>query len=132
MAEELRVPVSNLVRNVLEEAFSVVEAVTGNVGDLIEEVIEEAERTRSRIRRRHESSPSGRRTPPPEAEAAPAETGGDEYSDVLGWQSLVLNRDGVCSRCGASLRRGENAYAGATSAGIGDIVLCCSCLDARR
>ena len=35
MADELRVPVSNLVRNVLEEAFAVVETVTDNVGDLV-------------------------------------------------------------------------------------------------
>ena len=36
LAEDLRVPVSNLVRNVLEEVFSVVETVTDNVGELIE------------------------------------------------------------------------------------------------
>ena len=35
MAEDLRVPVSNLVRNVLEEAFSVVESVSDDVGDLL-------------------------------------------------------------------------------------------------
>ena len=33
IAEDLRVPVSNVVRNVLEEAFSMVETVTENVGD---------------------------------------------------------------------------------------------------
>lgn len=52
MAEDLRVPVSNLVRNVLEEAFSVVEAVSENVGDLVEDVMEEADRARHRVRRR--------------------------------------------------------------------------------
>ncbi len=41
-AEELRVPVSNLVRNLLEDAVDVVETVTDNVGDLVEDVVEEA------------------------------------------------------------------------------------------
>ncbi len=41
-AEDLRVPVSNLVRNVLEDALDVVEVVTENVGELVEDVVEEA------------------------------------------------------------------------------------------
>ena len=52
IADDLRVPVSNLVRNALEEVFSVVETVTDNVGDLVEEVVEEAERVRERVRAR--------------------------------------------------------------------------------
>jgi hypothetical protein len=52
VAGDLRVPVSNLVRNVLEEAFHVVEQVSGDVGEIVEEVIEEAERARDRFRRR--------------------------------------------------------------------------------
>jgi predicted transcriptional regulator len=42
-ARRLRVPVSNLVRNVLEDVFDVVEAVTENVGELVEDVVEEAQ-----------------------------------------------------------------------------------------
>jgi hypothetical protein len=49
IAEDLRVPASNLVRNVLEEAFDVVESVSGDVGDLFEEVLDEAEAARERI-----------------------------------------------------------------------------------
>ena len=62
IAEDLRVPTSNLVRNVLEEVFDVVESVSDDVGGLFEEVLDEAEaarariataRSRSRGRRRH-------------------------------------------------------------------------------
>lgn len=51
IAEELRVPVSNLVRNVLEEAFSAAERVTDDVGDILDEVMGEAERASHRIHR---------------------------------------------------------------------------------
>jgi len=71
LADEMRLPVSNLVRNVLEEAFSVIENVSDNVGDLFEDVLGEAEEARERIirqmdnaeqrRRRRGRSRSGRR-----------------------------------------------------------------------
>jgi hypothetical protein len=40
-ADDLRVPVSNLVRNVLEETFSVVESVTDSLGTWLEDVATE-------------------------------------------------------------------------------------------
>ena len=52
LADELRLPVSNLVRNVLEETFSVVEAMSDDVGDLFDDVLGEAEAARERMRRR--------------------------------------------------------------------------------
>ena len=59
LAEDLRVPVSNLVRNVLEETFSVVERMSDDVGDLFDEVLDEAEAARERMRGRR--SPRRRR-----------------------------------------------------------------------
>ena len=50
LADDLRVPVSNLVRNVLEEVFTVVENVTDDVGDFFEDVVDEADGIRERIR----------------------------------------------------------------------------------
>ena len=115
MAEDLRVPVSNLVRNVLEEVFSVVETVTDNVGELIEDVMDEAGRARRR----------GAPTPGEEAPREPA-------PDVLGWQELILARAGSCSDCAAPLARGARAYAGVTASGASSRFLCADCLDARR
>ncbi|MBW2243376.1 MAG: hypothetical protein JRH01_15435 [Deltaproteobacteria bacterium] len=51
IADDLRVPVSNLVRNVLEEAFSAAERVTDDVGDLLDDVLGEAERASERVQR---------------------------------------------------------------------------------
>jgi hypothetical protein len=50
LAEDLRVPASNLVRNVLEEVFTVVENVSDDVGDLFEDLVVEAEGARDRLR----------------------------------------------------------------------------------
>ncbi len=59
-ADDLRVPASNLVRNVLEEVFSVVDRVSDDVGDLFDDLIEEAEGIRERVRNQAASSPHRR------------------------------------------------------------------------
>jgi hypothetical protein len=51
VADDLRVPVSNLVRNVLEEAFGAVERVSDEVGEFLEEVLGDAEGARGDLRR---------------------------------------------------------------------------------
>jgi hypothetical protein len=124
VAEDLRVPVSNLVRNVLEEAFSVVETVTDNVGGLIEDVVEEAERARERMRQRRS------RSDPPEAAEAPAPE--EAAQDVLGWQPLILNRSQRCSECERLQEGGERAYVGVWETGPSTHFLCPDCADARR
>lgn len=129
IAEDLRVPVSNLVRNALEEAFSVVETVTDNVGDFVGEVVEEAERARQRVRTRR---PHRRRRHRPE----PADLGGaaarPDFPSVIGWQPLILNQRASCADCQAPLERGERAFAGLTAEGPSAIFLCSDCTDERR
>lgn len=132
VADELRVPVSNLVRNVLEDVFSVVEVVTDNVGDLVEDVVEEADRAADQVARqvrryarevrdfREEGS-----APEPREEAPTGEL--DEFAEVLGWQLLVLNAAQNCAGCGRRLERGERAFLGLTREGPGRIVLCRNC-----
>ena len=60
IADDLRVPASNLVRNVLEEVFDVVESVTDDVGGLFGDVLEEADAARERLTRSRRNS-RGRR-----------------------------------------------------------------------
>ena len=153
LAEDLRVPTSNLVRNVLEEVFTVVENVSEDVGEIFEEVLEEADAARDRIRRRHRHSnrrrrSSGERTWSDVAEAEirddedreqPPETPKPpeparerpEFPDVLGWQPLVLNQTQDCADCGRSLPRGSRAYVGATETGLSRNTLCRECLQGR-
>ena len=51
LAEDLRVPASNLVRNVLEEVFDAVENASEDVGEVFEDVLAEADSARDRIQR---------------------------------------------------------------------------------
>ena len=121
VAEDLRVPVSNLVRNVLEEAFSVVEQVSGDVGGLVDEVVEEAERARERLRelRRQHHGEAGE---PVRDEPAAADLARD-FPDVVAWQPVLLNSRQRCAVTGRELAPGEAAHAGLTARGLADIYL---------
>ena len=59
--DDLRVPASNLVRNVLEEVFDAVEDVSDDMGGVFEDVLSEAEEARERIERRLRQRRGGRR-----------------------------------------------------------------------
>jgi len=133
IADDLRVPVSNLVRNVLEEAFSAVERVTGDVGDLLDDVLSEAEvaservrryrervRERARARAQERAAADGVRESeaPPKSEAgAPPPAGEDPLARVVAWQAVVLAAPRRCARTGRELRPGERVYLGLGDAG---------------
>jgi hypothetical protein len=130
MADDLRVPVSNLVRNVLEEAFSVVESVSDDVGDLLEDVIEQAERASHRVRhfqrrrRERDARDAQRRRPePPESQ---------DFTEVEAWQPVILNAPRRCAADGREIRRGEQAFVGLTASGVSDTTLCPDCVEARQ
>ncbi len=60
IADDLRVPASNLVRNVLEEVFDVVESVSDDMTDLFGDVLQEADAARERLVRTHGRRRGGR------------------------------------------------------------------------
>jgi hypothetical protein len=84
-AGKLGLSVSNLVRNVLQNAF-------GLVGDI---VFDSAEIARSARSDATALSRSGGRTAQP--------------GRVLGWQTALLNINAVCDRCNAILAKGTEA-----------------------
>jgi hypothetical protein len=107
-AASLGVSVSNLVRNVLDNAF-----------ELVEDVLADSARVAS-------SATSGWRAGRGAARRASAEP------TVVGWQEIVLNLNAICSKCNAILPRGQEAAIGIVT-GSGDRpILCRSCLEEIR
>ena len=138
MAGDLRVPVSNLVRNVLEEAFSVVEQVSDDLGDVLDDVMEGAEeaseryeryrqkrrerraRTRSRQAEEEAIEVDARFSGGAEDEAEPGSerSAPDPFDGVVAWQPVVLHSDQLCARSGEPMAAGERAYAAIGSHGL--------------
>ena len=104
-ARRRRLPVSLLVRNVLEGAFDLVEELVENGM----EVARRSERLAERVRRAADGHAA------------------EDLDDVYGWQELILNRAGSCARCDAALEPGTKAYRGLRDRGGPAIFLCAGC-----
>ena len=97
-AQELGIPASILIRQVLEEAF-------GAVADEIFSV-------------------SGKRD---DRKQEPSSSSAGRFRGVLGWEEIGLNQSVKCSGCGIGLESGMRVTLGIRMAGEQHIVLCDLC-----
>jgi len=122
-ARRRRLTVSHLVRNVLEDAFQLVDGVVANVDELVNDSVELVRRVGSDARRVagavREATRSGEGTPD------------GDLSHVWAWNRVVLNRATDCSRCGRAIARGAEAHAGLSDdASRPRAWLCTGCIEA--
>ncbi len=103
-ANELGMSVSNLVRNVLGNAFGLVNNVVADS---------------HAIARAARGEKKAAAAPPPTATS---------IDDVLGWQPIVLGKNAVCAKCNDLLPRGKDAAVGVGTS----LVVCPSCLKELR
>jgi hypothetical protein len=109
LAVSWRMPVSNVVRAILEDALDTVDAVgrkaEGELRGVAQRLAEERERLRAPLRARSSA-------PPPEP-APPAEEQAWNRAAIegaIGFTSMVLANDAVCPVTGERMRAGEHAY----------------------
>ncbi|MEH6587092.1 MAG: hypothetical protein V7720_11050 [Halioglobus sp.] len=100
-AEQLGLSVSTIVRNVLLHTFDLVEGV----------VIDSSQIARAL---------TGRDAPSPDSDAD---------TKVIGWQEVILNKNGVCEACNVILPVGQRATIGVPT-GPRATLLCMECLAA--
>jgi hypothetical protein len=144
-ARQRRVSVSQFIRNVLEDTFSLVDGVLENVDDIVTESREFASQVRrdaARVAQRARRVSTGTRPPQPEPEEtpSPAESGASQdsapapesdLSHVHAWNPVILNRAARCSGCGGRMGRGERGYLGLSEEADRPAVwLCPDCVEA--
>lgn len=97
LAQALRVPVSNVVRAILEDAVEAVDVVGRRAEGEMRGVAERLARNRDwlRVKTRGDSVPPG---------AAEAE------DDVIGYQPMLLATAQRCGKCGLDLEPGAEAF----------------------
>ncbi len=106
-ADQLGLSVSTVVRNVLLNTFELVEGVVADSTNLARVV--QGRQARAR----------------PQRPEAPAEI--DAETEIVGWQEVVLNRNGICEECNTILPKGERAAVG-VPVQPRPVLLCCNCL----
>jgi hypothetical protein len=111
-AGSLGLSVSNLVRNVLQNTFGLVE-------DIVADSAEIARSARAARGRPGPSHDTGR------ADARHA----DEPPRVLGWQLARLAVNAICERCNTILPRGHEASIGVVAGGGAPPIRCIGCAE---
>ena len=107
-ARNLRLPVSNVVRVILEDALKVADRASADVEQRLHRAAAVVSTEREIIKRQLKTL--------------------DPLDDVLGFQPLVLAQATACVACGSSLRRGENGWLGLTSDPGRRVIVCSDCV----
>jgi hypothetical protein len=122
LATNLRMPVSNVVRAILEDAIEAVEVVGERAEGTLEGIVDRISAQRQSLK----SAVRGDKAPVAKAEAAPAKPAepatvcpdpdGDlakvSLDGVIGFQRLALATEATCTVCGKKLPRGSEACRG--------------------
>ena len=106
-AASLGVSVSNLVRNVLQNAV-------GLVGDIVADTANIAQTVSGEDKA---------------AAATPAPAAGAREPQVLGWQKAITNINSVCDACNTIIPKGTEAAIAMVEAGAVRVVRCLECLE---
>ncbi len=99
-ARDLGIPVSILIRNVLEDAFGTARGAV-----------------------RYSAQPADKN------EVSTPKSAPLRFPTVLGWEDITLNRSIGCSGCGRSLEPGMSATLGIGAPGENHVILCDLCKD---
>ncbi len=111
-ADSLRIPVSNLVRTMLEDALAVADRASGRVEEELRSVAARVNDERERLRRVM-----------PRA---------DPMEAVYGFQPLVMNVHSACAKCRVALAPGADANLGLSDRPGPRVFVCPSCLPGRK
>ncbi|MEE2729413.1 MAG: hypothetical protein VYA55_01270 [Pseudomonadota bacterium] len=116
-AEKRRMSVSHLIRNVLEDTFTLVDNIVADSSALVEQVSRDAKRVAASVRGEGELCK-------PSAQAL--------LEAVEAWQDVIVNKPGHCVECNKPLQRGQRAYRGLSPLQKPDtpaVWLCSDCLE---
>lgn len=107
-AEALRVPVSNLVRTILEDAVAIADRATGHVEERLNRAARSVHDERERMKARVQRS--------------------DRLTDVIAYQPVIVAQATECASCDAALARGDDAALGLTQRPGPKLFVCKPCL----
>lgn len=112
-ADEMGTTVSQLIRNVLEDAFHFVDGVADNIDQIVSESVDLAHRIRGDAKRRasHGTRSAAKRC------GQPLRGAEKKLADVAAWQEVLLNQNVRCARCGNDLKKGSRALLGVHTKG---------------
>jgi len=110
-AAALRIPVSNLVRTILEDAVAMADRATGRVESGLERAARSVAAERERLRERVKKL--------------------DPLANAVAFQTVVVASPTECSSCGNSLEPGDDAALAITNRPGPKLFVCTACIPRR-
>jgi hypothetical protein len=108
-AARRRLPVSQLIRNLLEDTFSLVGNVVDNVDTIARDAVDLGRQAGDDAARLMRNAQSNRPDAPVNDDVDE-----DAIAHVFAWQGVVSNTAQSCARCGRGIARGDEAFVGLT------------------
>jgi hypothetical protein len=110
-AKRRRTTVSQMIRNILEDTFDLVDGVVANVDQIVTDSVELAHQVGRDARRIGKAGQHAVRdlTAPCRPPFSDAE---ERLGHVQAWSQVVLHKPIACTKCGALLPRGRSVYTG--------------------
>lgn len=112
LAKNLRVPVSNVVRTILEDALETMETVGRRAEDELHDATDRLASRRAMLRDKPPRRRRSRRSPDVEPDPVRKDDEDDPLAGVLGFTPIVLARATRCAVTGQRLAAGEHALTG--------------------
>jgi hypothetical protein len=108
-ADNLRIPVSNLVRAILEDALNVADLAGTGIEERLKSAAKTLEHERERLKQRVK---------------------GDPLVGVVAFQPITLAQPAACAKCREALGRGARAHLGVTDGSYRgpNLIVCQACL----
>ena len=139
LADALAIPVSNLVRNILQDTVGMVGTVADHVEGVVTGLRDDARNLSSHVvadrdnLRRRWANYQARQTRAQEKEVEPENAGKapstpPALDGIFGWQPLTLNIETACALCARELSRGAEAFLGHGDDPKQRIFICPGCL----
>jgi hypothetical protein len=144
LADALRVPVSSLVRNILEDSVAVIDSAANGLNQTLKSVTANVKNLSDRARADHQELRRGwtefqsilgesfRTVPPSNGEGAhDKDDHGDasiRFPGVLGWQPISLNVGARCACCDRTMFVGETAHLGVRDQPGPRVLICHACV----
>jgi hypothetical protein len=110
VANAWRVPVSNVVRALLEDALDTIDVVGAKAEDELRGVAQKLASERHRIRRKSSEQRSKTLDGPGTPQAAQGDTAPDPLEGAVGVTPITLVHDAECALTGRPLAAGSDAY----------------------
>lgn len=120
LATALRMPVSNVVRAILEDAVEAVEVVGARAEGELQGIAHRIQEQRESLRRAVQGAPA-------EAKPRPAPAPVDPLDGVIGFQRLRLISPSRCAICDVALARGDVGYRAVRDDDRPKVMLCAAC-----